>query len=338
MSNSWAWHQLVKTLTELTVVAATYVVKVSHTWNRPWSYVNKSSVSQHTLFSILTTLYGLLASMALVQLVRTQIRLSERGWTTQKVFQLLNFIGSAIRCIEFAFHRDIHRLQPQILQHIVLDMPNLMLFTTYALLVLFWAEIYYQARCMSIDGLRPSFFAINGVIYFIQIALWGLWWWVPIPVLVIMSKMFFGIVSLFAALGFLLCGLRLFWMIKRVPVESNARRKKLQEVGYVTGICFSCSVVRCGMICFNAFDRAADLVVLDRPVLSMVYYLLVEILPVSLVLFILSKLPRRCGATTQYHLIYSYLQQEVSKWGHCQFARWRSTRNTSVCLTFTDLC
>ena len=32
----------------------------------------------------------------------------------------------------------------QILQHVVLDMPGLAFFTTYALLVLFWAEIYYQ--------------------------------------------------------------------------------------------------------------------------------------------------------------------------------------------------
>jgi hypothetical protein len=33
---------------------------------------------------------------------------------------------------------------PQIIQHVLLDMPGLAFFTTYALLVLFWAEIYYQ--------------------------------------------------------------------------------------------------------------------------------------------------------------------------------------------------
>ena len=39
----------------------------------------------------------------------------------------------------------------QILQHVILDMPGLAFFTTYALLVLFWAEIYYQVwncRCV----------------------------------------------------------------------------------------------------------------------------------------------------------------------------------------------
>lgn len=84
-------------------------------------------------------------------------------------------------------------------------MPSLAFFTTYALLVLFWAEIYYQvrdvnvlsafglfwnneaylhkrysdnntlvlnvkqARAASTDGLRPSFITINAVVYAVQV-------------------------------------------------------------------------------------------------------------------------------------------------------------------------
>jgi len=187
-------------------------------------------------------------------------------------------------------------------QHILLDMPSLAFFTTYALLVLFWAEIYYQARAVSTDGLRPSFYTINAVVYVVQIALWLILWWKPVSVLVILSKMFFAGVSLFAALGFLLYGGRLFLMLQRFPVESKGRRKKLQEVGYVTTICFSCFLIRCVMMCFDAFDKAADLDVLDHPILNFIYYLLVEILPSSLVLFILRKLPPKRGIT-QYHPI-----------------------------------
>jgi hypothetical protein len=88
----------------------------------------------------------------------------------------------------------------------LLDIPSLAFFTTYALLVLFWAEIYYQARAVSTDGLRPSFFTINAVVYVVQIALWLVLWWKPVRVMVILSKMFFAGVSLFAALGFLLYG------------------------------------------------------------------------------------------------------------------------------------
>jgi len=209
---------------------------------------------------------------------------------------------NGVRCLVFIFRRDVQKLQPEILQHVLLDMPSLAFFTTYALLVLFWAEIYYQARAVSTDGLRPSFYTINAIVYTVQIVLWLIIWWKPIPPLMILSKMFFAGVSLFAALGFLVYGGRLFLMLQRFPVESKGRRKKLQEVGYVTTICFTCFLVRSIMMCFNAFDKAADLDVLNHPVLNFIYYLLVEILPSSLVLFILRKLPPKRGIT-QYHSI-----------------------------------
>ncbi|XP_004498222.2 tobamovirus multiplication protein 3-like [Cicer arietinum] len=91
-------------------------------------------------------------------------------------------------------------------------------------------------------------------------------------------------------------------MLQRFPVESKGRRKKLQEVGYVTTICFLCFLIRCIMMCFNAFDKHADLNVMDHPILNFIYYLLAEILPSSLVLFILRKLPPKRGIT-QYHPI-----------------------------------
>ncbi|KAG5531803.1 hypothetical protein RHGRI_026427 [Rhododendron griersonianum] len=147
--------------------------------------------------------------------------------------------------------------------------------------------------------------ALYGVVAVVAlIVLWLIIWWKPIPPLMILSKMFFAGVSLFAALGFLVYGGRLFLMLQRFPVESKGRRKKLQEayVGYVTTICFTCFLVRGIMMCFNAFDKAADLDVLDHPVLNFIYYLLVEILPSSLVLFILRKLPPKRGIT-QYHPI-----------------------------------
>ncbi|GMH23951.1 hypothetical protein Nepgr_025794 [Nepenthes gracilis] len=276
-----------------------YVLNDASNW---WSDINKSQVWQDRIFHVLAVLYGIVAVVALVQLVRIQLRVPEYGWTTQKVFHFLNFIVNGVRCVVFVFRRDVERLQPAIVQHILLDMPSLAFFTTFALLVLFWAEIYYQARGISTDGLRPSFYSINAVVYVVQIAMWLFLWWKPIPAVVILSKMFFAGVSLVAALGFLLYGGRLFLMLQRFPVESKGRRKKLQEVGYVTTICFSCFLVRCIMMCFNAFDKAADLDVLDHPVLNFAYYLLVEILPSTLVLYILRKLPPKRGIT-QYHPI-----------------------------------
>ncbi|KAG2409763.1 Protein TOM THREE-like protein [Vigna angularis] len=278
-----------------------------------WRDINESPLWQDRIFHLLAILYGIVAAVALVFLLRhpfhvslSQISLSSsisantiesaRIWLDHA--EGLSLSQFLVRCFVFVFRRDVQKLQPEIVQHILLDVPSLAFFTTYALLVLFWAEIYYQAsstcgdaRAVSTDGLRPSFYTINAVVYVIQIALWLILWWKPISVLVILSKMFFAGVSLFAALGFLLYGGRLFLMLQRFPVESKGRRKKLQEVGYVTTICFSCFLIRCVMMCFNAFDRAADLDVLDHPILNFIYYLLVEILPSSLVLFILRKLP-----------------------------------------------
>lgn len=267
-----------------------------------WDEVDESPLWQDRIFHVLAGLYAIVAAVALVQLVRIQLRVPEYGWTTQKVFHFLNFVVNGVRSVLFIFRRNVQRLRPEILRHVLLDMPGLAFFTTYALLVLFWAEIYYQARAVSTDGLRPSFYTINAVVYTIQIALWLILWWKPIHLMVILSKMFFAGVSLFAALGFLLYGGRLFLMLQRFPVESKGRRKKLQEVGYVTTICFTCFLVRCIMMCFNAFDIAADLDVLDHPILNFLYYLLTEILPSSLVLFILRKLPPKRGIT-QYHPI-----------------------------------
>lgn len=276
-----------------------FIVKLAANW---WDNVNKSYVWQDRIFHILAILYGIVSAVALLQLVRIQLRVPEYGWTTQKVFHFLNFLVNGVRCLVFIFRRDVQRLQPEIVQHVLLDMPSLAFFTTYALLVLFWAEIYYQARGVSTDGLRPCFYAINAVVYAIQIVMWLVMWLKPSPVEIILSKMFFAVVSLIAALGFLLYGGRLFLMLQRFPVESKGRRKKLQEVGYVTTICFSCFLVRCIMMCFNAFNKAANLEVLYHPVLNFIYYLLVEILPSSLVLFILRKLPPKRGIT-QYHPI-----------------------------------
>ncbi|TYI74404.1 hypothetical protein E1A91_D07G197400v1 [Gossypium mustelinum] len=103
------------------------------------------------------------------------MRVSEYGWTTQKVFHFLNFLVNGVRALVFVFGRSVQNLHP-------------------------------EARAVSTDRLRHSFFTINAVVYTIQIAMWLILWWKYIPLLVILSKMFFAGLSLFAAFGFLLYG------------------------------------------------------------------------------------------------------------------------------------
>jgi hypothetical protein len=90
-------------------------------------------------------------------------------------------------------------------------------------------------------------------------------------------------------------------MLRRFPIESKGRRKKLREVGFVTAICFTCFTIRSIMMTFSVFYKGADLDVLYHPILNAIYYMLVEIIPSALVLYILRKLPpKRSG---QYHPI-----------------------------------
>ncbi|XXG76236.1 hypothetical protein AAC387_Pa08g0635 [Persea americana] len=77
-------------------------------------------------------------------------------------------------------------------------------FSTYTLLVLFWAEIYHQARSLPIDRLKPTYLTINGIVYFIQASgythsfsnfLFCLWAYVKQsanPVAVDVAKLFFA--------------------------------------------------------------------------------------------------------------------------------------------------
>jgi hypothetical protein len=46
---------------------------------------------------------------------------------------------------------------------------GLLFFTTYTLLVLFWAEIYHQARSLPTSSLRPVFVVFNLIVYCVQV-------------------------------------------------------------------------------------------------------------------------------------------------------------------------
>ncbi|KAE8721048.1 Tobamovirus multiplication protein 1 [Hibiscus syriacus] len=94
--------------------------------------------------------------------------------------------------------------------------------------------------------------------------------------------------------------IQIVFMLRRFPIESKGKRKKLHEVGSVTAICFTCFLIRCFVVVLSAFDEAVSLDVLDHPVLNLIYYMLDEILPSALVLYILRKLPpKRVSAQYQ---------------------------------------
>lgn len=268
-----------------------------------WDNANDNGAWQEGVFYTLCATYSLVGLAALIQLIRIEIRVPEYGWTTQKVFHLLNVVVNAARALVFGFYGSVFSFQIRILRIILLDLPGIIFFSTYSLLVLFWAEIYHQARSLPADRLRPGFLVMNGAVYFIQVVIWIYEWLDYNTVIVAVARLFFAAVSGCATLGFLLYGGRLFLMLRRFPVESKGRRKKLREVGLITGICFSCFITRTIVVALSAFDEDADLDVLDHPILNLIYYMVVEIMPTALVLFILRKLPPK-RMPTQYNSIH----------------------------------
>lgn len=203
----------------------------------------------------------------------------------------MNFIVNAARAVVFGFHYEVFTFQPKIFRVVFLDLPGLLFFSTYTLLVLFWAEIYHQARSLPTEALRPIFLILNGIVYVIQVCIWLAEWITASEATVIIAQLYLAVISIMAALGFLTYGGRLFLVLRRFPIESKGRQKKLREVGSVTAICFTCFLIRTVVAAWAAFSSAADVDVLDHPLLNLFYYVIVEIIPAALVLFILRKLP-----------------------------------------------
>ncbi|KAF8410714.1 hypothetical protein HHK36_003251 [Tetracentron sinense] len=297
-------------------VSSTEFGAVSSDW---WNEINESTRWQDGIFFSLCAAYAIVSSVALIQLIRIELRVPEYGWTTQKVFHLMNFIVNGVRAVEFGFHLQVFLLKPKVYTLFLLDLPVLLFFSTYTLLVLFWAEIYHQAsksasgfifafkmmafnnykgsnfdificnhgqaRSLPTDKLRIVYISVNGGIYFIQVCIWVYMWINDNSVIEFIGNIFIAVVSFSAALSFLVYGGRIFFMLRCFPIESKGRRKKLQEVS------------------LSDFDSDASLDVLDHPVLNFIYYLLVEILPSVLVLYILRKLPPK-RISAQYHPIH----------------------------------
>ncbi|KAL9258688.1 Tobamovirus multiplication protein 1-like protein [Drosera capensis] len=72
----------------------------------------------------------------LMQLIRIKLRVPEYGWTTQKVFHLMNFIVNGIRAVVFGFHNEVFTLHSKVVVWVLLDLPGLLFFVLSSRLIL----------------------------------------------------------------------------------------------------------------------------------------------------------------------------------------------------------
>lgn len=59
-----------------------------------------------------------------MQIVRIQLRVPEYGWTTQKVFHLLNFLVCGVRSGVFALRQQVQTLPSPLGRAFLLDLPG----------------------------------------------------------------------------------------------------------------------------------------------------------------------------------------------------------------------
>ncbi|CAA3011463.1 tobamovirus multiplication 1 [Olea europaea subsp. europaea] len=78
-----------------------------------WDEINESVKWQDGLYFALCAACGLVSLVALIQLLRIELRVPEYGWTTQKVFLVVNFFVNGVRAIMFGFHKVVFLLHPR---------------------------------------------------------------------------------------------------------------------------------------------------------------------------------------------------------------------------------
>ena len=270
-----------------------------------------SPEKKNETFLILGGLCALIALAAGAQLVRIQVRVPEYGWTTQKVFHLLNLLCFGIYATTLAMWKRVEHWDEEgshgerFAASVMQDLPGLIFFTTYTLLVLFWAEIYHQARSHPLTWLRPAFIGINAAVYAVQGALW---------VLAgvfdhsdhqrastrLASTIFQAIVQAGAAASFVVYGTLLFSMLYRFPIESKGRQKKLQEVGTVSVVCALTFAIK-SAICALKYS-VYKLNPFREPYATVAFIVIGSMIPAIFVLVMLRKLPPK-KATSGYQPI-----------------------------------
>ena len=255
------------------------------------------------------------------------VRFLKRRWTTQKTFHALHFACATLRALVFSLRENIDDAFLEavsddetksraclwtVIRNVAFDVPCLLFFTAYALLVLFWAEMYYRARGKLGSSPRRIFYGANLVLY---VALGALW--IAGGVVdrrsaeynsdthTILQTTAAGIIAVSAlaiAALFLKYGGSLWIMLRRFPPTAKGRRKKLREIGVVTSICVLCFSARAAAVIAEAVFLEENTKTkngggfLDQthpktPFADVAYYVACELFPAVTALFVLRKLP-----------------------------------------------
>lgn len=90
-------------------------------------------------------LYAIMGLITLIQLARIHFQMQISRWTMQKGFQSLNVVICVFRAATLFAYDPLHDSAGNGVTTLVIDFTSLLFFSTYTLLVLFWADIVHVA-------------------------------------------------------------------------------------------------------------------------------------------------------------------------------------------------
>ncbi|DBA02866.1 TPA: hypothetical protein N0F65_005893 [Lagenidium giganteum] len=254
-------------------------------------------------------IYALLAGGSLVQLVRNCFRY--RPWTVQKMIHLLLFIGTFVRafflvlvgldwCGLLSGEISIAKCTPteREIFYIIDQVPMVMFFAVYALLVQFWAEVYYNAvdkLVILTSVVKPALRVFIAVVLAAQILFWGLYAsaWKSEKSFFSKSQAILNMLSFIAVTVCFIYFARLAYTeLRSVPVELRIRSRKLRELALMTTVCSSCFIARC-LLQLVLSTESKQLHDSSTWFLLFIYYAFLEIVPAISILYFNRRLPLR---------------------------------------------
>uniref|UniRef100_A0AAV1VL58 THH1/TOM1/TOM3 domain-containing protein n=1 Tax=Peronospora matthiolae TaxID=2874970 RepID=A0AAV1VL58_9STRA len=260
-------------------------------------------------FLVDSVVYALVGGIAGVQLLRNCCRY--RPWTVQKMIHLLLFLAALDRsvflllvtfdwCDVLSGEVRASECSPvkRDLFYVMDQVPILAFFAIYALLVQFWAEVYYNAvdkLSTLTDVVKPAIRWFIVIVLLVQ----GLFWafyasvWRNERAFFTKTQAILNMeLFLIIATSFIYFGRKAYTELRSVPVELRIRSRKLRELVNITSIGTSCFMTRCALQIIlstekrQLHDRSTWFVVV-------VYYALLEIVPALSVLYFNRRLPTR---------------------------------------------
>ena len=154
---------------------------------------------------------------------------SAAGSDTRQLFlgmlSLSNFARAVSLCVEVFTQQD-HQIQRSVrtwVRDFVMSMPTLFFLSTYSVVIVFWAQVYYASVLVSVPLLKP-------VVVFLNIAAYVLFAVIACLTLLLMAWTEFR-QYLFFLLGslFLVCSLYFFFFGIRVAAQLLDRNKQLSR-------------------------------------------------------------------------------------------------------------